>query len=116
MSLITKMLTQSAVYWSKDLIKLDAFGQPRHASPAVIECRWEDTNEEIITADGTKVISRARVYVGQDVSLGGFLFLGAVQDLQFPNDPRKNENTFEIIRFEKLPNMKATEVLRTAYL
>jgi len=119
MSLITRMLQQTAVYWPPGAVKFDSYGNPIVDDPEEIACRWEDRAEEFVDMGGTVRISRSVVYVGQDVEVGGLLMLGEVLDASapgFPDDPRESANTFEIRDVGKLPNLRVTEYLRTVML
>ena len=116
MSIITKMRKQTAVYWAPGDRAYDNFGQPLYANPVEIACRWEDVAVEFLDANGNTQISRSRVYVDQDVRLSGVLMLGPLDDVTYSSQPKQNENAWEIRRFDKLPTLKATEFLRTAYL
>lgn len=121
MSVITRMRKQKAVYWplqSSDSAgdAFDDYGQPQWDGPIEIDCRWEDVIEEFIDASGTQQSSNAKVYVDRDVDVGGVLMLGELTDITDENNPKENDGAWEIRRFDKLPNMKATEFLRTAYL
>ncbi len=124
MSLISRMITygQKAVYWallgtdSAGVVDYDDYGQPQHTDPVEINCRWEEITIEFLDAQGTRQLSNARVYVGQDVDIGGVLMLGELADVTDENNPKENDDAWEIRRFEKLPNLKNTQFLRTAYL
>lgn len=114
MSVITRMRKQSAVYWPLDA--LDAFGQPTWGTPVEIECRWEDSNEQIMLPNGETIMSRATVYVDRDTPEGGLLMLGELSSSVDEDDPKKNAGVWEIRKFDKLPNFRNTEFLRTVYL
>lgn len=121
MSIITKMLKGVCVYWplksnESGEVAYDNYGQPQHTSPIEIKCRWEDVAVEFIDTKGTTQISKAMVYVESDVELGGMLFRGELTDVTDQDNPRENNGAWEIKRFDKLPNFKETEYLRTAYL
>ena len=121
MSIITRMLKQTCVYWplasaESGGLAYDDYGQPVVTDPIEITCRWEDVNEEFLDATGTKQMSRAVVYVDRDVSLGGILMLGELTDITDEDNPKENDGAWEIRKFDKLPNFRATEYLRTAYL
>lgn len=123
MSIITKVLKQTCVYWALTPeegtdVSYDDYGQPivTASDPVEISCRWEDKNEEFISANGTKMVSRAVVYVGQDVAVGGILMLGTKDNITDSVTIKNNAGAYEIKAFSKLPNFKATEFLRTAYL
>jgi hypothetical protein len=69
-------------------------------------------------ATGHERRSTARVYASQDLVLGGYLYLGTLDDLSSAEeaDPQVVDDAYEIRRFDKLPNLKATEHLRMAWL
>lgn len=123
MRIIKKMLKGKCVYWALATndsggTTYDNYGQPRHAAPVELKCRWEDRNEEFIGPRGTRQVSRAVVYVESDVDVGGMLFNGALDDLEsgeFVN-PRAVDGAWEIMRFDRVPTLKQTHFLRTAYL
>ena len=127
------MRKQNAIYWPP--AAADDFG--REAVGALVELklteagnfcvRWEDKNEEFIestiAAGTTGTISRSNavVYVsllpdGSEVKVGGFLWLGDKDDLTSETVPGNNPGAWEVRRVDKLPNLKATEYLRTVYL
>jgi len=112
MSIISKIRKQQAVYWSPS--SYDGFGQPVMGTAVQITCRWEDVHEQFLDVDGQDQTSNARVYVSQDVSLGGYLWLGDIASK--PSDPKTDNDAWEIRKFENLPNFKATEFLKTAML
>lgn len=114
MSLITRMLKQTAVYWA--LAGTDDNGQPTYENPVEISCRWEDVTMEFLDAFGETQMSQARVYVSQDVTIGGVLLLGELSSSVDQDDPKANAGAWEIRRFAKEPNFKATEFLRTVML
>jgi hypothetical protein len=121
MGIITKMKKQTAVYWPSETSEsagdaFDDYGKPVVADPIEIDCRWEDVSEEFSDATGTRQISRAKVYVDRDVDVGGILMLGELTDITDEVNIKENDGAFEIRRFDKLPNLKATEYLRTAFL
>jgi len=115
------MLKQTCVYWALASEEsggddFDNYGQPQLASPIEISCRWSDKNEEFIGPNGTKLISQAKVFVFQDVDIGGVLMLGTLADITDDDDVKENDGAYEIKAFHKAPNLRATEWLRTAFL
>jgi len=122
MGIITRMRKQVAVYWPPKSSEsagddFDNYGQPQVSlSPVQIMCRWEDVTEEFIDMTGTRQLSRAKVYVDRDVEVGGILMLGELAEITDATNIKKNDGAWEIRRFEKLPNLKATEFLRTVFL
>jgi hypothetical protein len=121
------MRRQNAVYWPPS--GFDDFGQRTYGtlveltkSEGTNNCvRWEDRNDEFVDMDGTMVISSSVVYCpalsdGDEMVVGGFLWLGDRVDLADESIPSNNIGAAEIRRFDKMPNLKTTEFLRTAYL
>jgi hypothetical protein len=113
MSILTKMLKQTAVYWAPDSMRGD--GTWTFDDPIEIKCRWQDTQEQFIDKNGQVRISSAKVFVDRDLKGGGFLWQGSLVDLESTN-PKENEGAYEIMKFGKMPNLKATKFLRTAIL
>jgi len=121
MGIIVRMLRQTAVYWPPQSSDnsgehFDNYGVPQVSAPIEIDCRWEDVVEEFVTSDGTQQLSNAKVYVDRDLSVGGILMLGEIADITDPTNIKDNDGAWEIRRFDKLPNFKASEFLRTAFL
>lgn len=109
MSLIKKMRKQKAVYWARG--NPDVFGSFAFLEPVEIDCRWEDTAQEFLSPLGETLVSRSMVHVDRVMFPGDRLKLGELES----SDANPNEG-FEIRRFDRLPNIKATEYLLTAYL
>jgi len=115
------MRKQDGVYWplasdESGGVDFDDYGQPQWADPIPIKCRWDDAVEEFIGPDGTRELSKAKVYVDCDVDIGGVLMLGEIADIVEPVNIKENEGAWEIRGFLKNPNLRATEFLRTAIL
>jgi hypothetical protein len=115
------MRKQSAVYWPLGGIDsggtdFDEYGVPQYSTPVQIRCRWVDTSEVFLNAMGEQQVSHAKVYVDRDVVVRGVLMLGTLADVTDVDDPKSNDNAWEIQRFEKLPNLRNTENLRTVFL
>lgn len=115
--LISKMRKQVAVYWSSPVE--DGYGGATFADPAEITVRWEQKQELFIDRFGNEVRSNAVVYVGQDVDLGGYLYLGELTDLDStvitPEDVTTG-SVYEIRGFAKSPTIAGTKFVRKAWL
>lgn len=121
MGIIDTSRRQTAVYWplqgeDSGGSDFDGYGKPLYSDPIEIRVRWEDKNEQILLSDGTTYFSRATITTGIDVVLDGALFLGELTDLTSESDPLSNNGAWPIKKFDKLPNLKNTEILRTAFL
>lgn len=123
MSIITKVLKQKAVYWApiedgnfEYQAAFDDFGNKRQSEPIELDVRWEDIQEEVVNAAGSTVMVSNKVMVSADVKLGGYLMFGTLDDVDDRDNPLGNALTYEIMKFEKIPNIRASEFLRVAYL
>lgn len=117
MSVITKILKQTCVYWPpSDSADFDDYGQPVAGQPVELNCRWSDEAEEIINPDGTALTSNTKVMVSSDVKPGGVLMLGTLEDVEDLITPKNNIGAYEILSFRKVPNFRCTEFMRIARL
>lgn len=107
---------QTAVYWPSPTA--DGYGGYDYGTAVEIDCRWEWRQKVILDRAGKEKISRAVVYVKQDLDLQGFLYLGSLDDLttEQRSDPMKVDDAFEIIEFKKIPGINAKQHLRAAYV
>lgn len=119
-STINKNCVQTAVYWGNPVN--DGYGGKTFDTAVEIDCRWEEGHKQqnhlIKSVKGLEIIMKARVFVTQDVEEEGYLFLGKLTDLDSDHtEPVKIDGTFKILRFEKIPAMKKTDIfIRAAYI
>jgi hypothetical protein len=106
---ISRMRRQRAVYWPATSI--DSQNRVVLGTPVQIDCRWEEKSTEFIDIDGQPTVSSVVVYVDRDVTLRGYLWLGLLASA--PTDPRVVSSGREIRSFEKIPNFRNTDTLRT---
>lgn len=119
MSIITRMRRERAVYWAQ--IAPNDYGEMAYGEPVEISCRWDEEQREFIRADNTKQLSRAVVYVDRDMKPGDFLRFGTLEDIEDSSGsvdsvPRNYAQAWEVLGWERMPNLRATEFLRIAYL
>lgn len=117
MSFLTKNHNQTVVYWALDA--KDKWGNRTFVAPVELAARWEDRQDLFIDASGRESVSRAFIFLGQDIDLGGFLFLGELSDIDSSVDetnPKNVGNSYEIKAFNKTPNMKNTDFERVVIL
>lgn len=113
MSVIKKMRKQTAVWWER--LAADDFGKYNFAPGVEIACRWDDTSEEFRNTAGQTELSNSVVYVDREMNPGDKLRKGELESVTDDN-PLDLTDAFEIKRFDKIPNFKATETLLVAYL
>lgn len=113
MSIIVKMRKQRAVWWRRTVA--DHYGSFSFAEPIEIAVRWDDAVVEFLDIVGEKQSSRSVVYTDRVMTPGDRLMLGEL-DSETPSNPLSVTTSFEIRRFDRTPNLRATETLFTAYL
>lgn len=113
MSLISRMRRQDAVYWPP-LVRADRFGQERFGEPVAIRCRWESNISQRIEQNGTVHVVTDMAYVDRQLSLGGRLALGSLDEMENVATPTAASQ--EIVAFSELPNLRNTETLYTAFM
>jgi len=115
-TVLTDKLRQTAVYWGNP--QSDGAGGRTFDDPVEISIRWEERQELFIDANGQESTSKAVVYLGEDVNIGGYLYLGDFNDLSSAEegDPLTVGGACEIRSFQKLPSIKADRFLRKAWL
>ena len=118
---IESIAVQTAVYWGSP--QNDGYGGKTYAAPVEIDVRWDEAIQEITapTTDDGKVrvlISKAKIFVTEDVSEGGRIVLSTLDELNLDSDLQPDlSTTHEIIRFTKVPMIKKTdEFVRLAYI
>lgn len=123
MSVITRMLRQTAVYWARN-DATDDYGALSWAEPVEIACRFTRTDAQAVNRkdsrnaiqDSPKQTSESVVYVDRDMRPGDVLLLGPLTEDTDQTNALANEGAVEVKRFSSMPNMRATEFLRKAYL
>lgn len=111
---VERVLRQTAVYWG--VKRFDANGRPMYNQPIQIKCRWEDTNEQFVDAQGHDQVTKSIVMVDRKLVVQGVLWLGKLQDLQSESEPFKNVGAFDIKKFDNIPDRRAKKFFREAYL
>jgi len=103
-------LPQTCTYWGAPVSS--GFGGTTFSLPSPLPCRWEEKAEEFVDASGQTKVSRAIVYLSDDVEVGGYLFLGDVSTV----DPTSLDGAYNIQRYSKMPDIRAANYLRKAWL
>ena len=115
---LTGQLKQTAIYWGDP--QSDGMGGRTFGSsyPVELSVRWEQRQELFIDAAGQEKRSQAVVYVAQDVDMGGYLFLGTLDNLSSAEeaDPLTVDGAHEIRGWAKVPSLKADRYLRKIWL
>lgn len=115
-SVLRKARNQRAVYWAKN--GNDEHGQPTFDIGIVLMVRWVDKQEQIKAADGREILSDAMVWVDQDLTMEGVLYLGEYYDLTTEQkaDPDLVVGAKWILKTSKVSSVNAREIARKAWL
>lgn len=111
---LRRKLKQFAVYWPP--ATLNDLGQEVLGPPVEVKCRWEAETVEKVTKTGQEWMSTAHVYLTHQVEEGGWLWEGKLNRVPDRFDPRTGKNAARIEMLESVPNRRATQILRCAYL
>lgn len=116
MSYLTDDHTGYAVYWGNPTP--DGFGGFSWDAPVELSVRWEERTRQFLSSDGILSVSRAVIYLGQDVENDGVLWQGRLTDLSTAEkaDPRTVSGAQGIRRFDKIPELDGSDYERVAYL
>jgi hypothetical protein len=110
---LSKFLKQKAVYWRSPVA--DGYGGYTFNPPIEINVRWSERQDKYLTYKGEEAISRSIVHSDQDFMVGGYLFLGTLNDLT-STDPQLQVDAFLIQATSKVPNIQNTQYMRKAWL
>jgi len=103
---IRDICVHTAVYWGSP--QNDGFGEMTYATPVEVSCFWIDEQETLKNDDGTEWVTKAKVFVLQDMDEQGVLYLGALSGLSVTekSTPLANlQKAREIKRFLKTPSL-----------
>lgn len=113
--LLDVMYPHQVVYWAPSGT-VDDNGQVTFAAPVQLCGRWVETTEMFLDRKGNEQASRAKVRLKQDVEELGVLWLGCLSNLTSTVDPFANPKAWEIRKFNRTANRRATKYLRVAWL
>jgi len=108
-------LNQIAVYWGNPTN--DGSGGYSYADPVELDCRWESVDTVSASSIGLNYVVEHEVQVAQDLDKDGMMLLGTIDsigesDLSVP----ERLGAKRIVKFDKIPDLKATHFFRKAYL
>lgn len=112
MSLIKKMRRHKAWLWVYTG-QIDVYGVKEYGEPDLIDCRWDDAGELVMTPGGQQVLCNSVAYVDRDVPLGSVLMREPDPDNTVAPAPNLKQR---VIKTTKVDNLKATETLFTVWV
>jgi hypothetical protein len=110
MSNFTRHMRQTATYWRKT--GSDSYGKPTFASPVTMSCRWEDSNQLINDKSGREIVSKSRVFLANDISDEGYLYLGTSTS----TSPLGVVGAHEIKVIGRQSDLRSVQTLHVAHL
>jgi hypothetical protein len=102
-----------AVYWPP--AGRDARNQQLYGPPVELPVRWDERARLFINAQGEQKVSRALVYVGQDLEVNGVLWHGRLANAN-QAAPYHNPGAAEIQQWQKTPSLRYKWYVRLATL
>ena len=121
---MSRLCKETAVYWGNP--QDDGRGGFTYDDPVEIKCRWEDSSEVITMAGqdrkSREIVSKAQVWVLQDVDEEGYLYLGTLDSSGAltsaeEETPADVDGAYKILKFEKTPeHRRSNKFIRKAYL
>lgn len=108
--MINRAYTQTATYWGSPTS--DGLGGQSYGAPIELLVRWEERQEEFLTAEGETEVSNAVVWASQDLDTLGYLYLG----VSLVADPTRVTGSFRILQFRSIPAIRGHQFERRAFL
>jgi len=113
---LVRVCKEPAVYWGNP--KSNGRGGFTYDPPVEVKCFWNERIQILSVNEGDKIISRAFVYVLQDMTAEGLLCrtsLSALTTLQ-KSKPNEIDDICIIKRFESYPGIGTSDRVRIAFL
>ena len=125
---LAQVCNEIAVYWGDP--QSNGRGGYAYDDPIEVQCRWKDEQQLFGSADGLQLVSKAVVYLMEDVDMDGLLYLGTLDDLETLYDDSKGDSSGVwydpklieegiciIKKFSKVPALRSTtQFVRKAFL
>ena len=108
---ISKKLKQTATYWAPS--GQSGYGEQVYSVPVIIKCRWQDSQELVLSKNGELEMSKAIVYTKEEIDLNGYLALG---DFTLESDPSNVSRAFEVKKVEVNVSVDGKVYFRKVYL
>jgi hypothetical protein len=113
--IVSSVLNQKAVYWGGPTP--DGYGGSTYEAPREIKCRWQDGNAVFVDQAGREAVSKAQVYVAEDLAVGGHLRLCTLAELSSGAEtPGEGLDTAEIRSVGKTWDVSGIVPLRKVFL
>lgn len=110
---ILRKLKQYCVYWNPN--GLNEYGST-FGTPVELQCRWEDSVDEMTDEKNDKFASKAIVDLAVPVTALGILWKGRLKNIASGTNPMANPGSSAIRIVNSIPSGDASQTLYTAYL
>jgi hypothetical protein len=70
------VLREKVTYWAPGTE--NQFGGRSYSMPVIIDARWEDKMENIVSPTGEQLVARSKVYAEQEMHPSGYVYRGEV--------------------------------------
>lgn len=113
---IESQLNQWAVYWGNP--RSDGYGGRTFDDPVQIRVRWQKQQVMFVDATGQEVLSQAVVFVGRELDIDGYLYLGQLDDLDSDQlgDPLAVDEAYPVRGRSASPDLRAQRYVRKVWL
>lgn len=113
---IKRHLNQTLVYWANPVN--DGEGGYTFDDPVEIRGRCEYRVEMVRTETGEEQVSRARIYLEEELDTGGYIYLGSLDDSGIDTDSHPNDvdGSMRIFSQDKVPRLRGNGFLYKAFV
>lgn len=110
MTYLASARIDTATYWARSGV--DSAGDAEFDAPTTISVRWVSQEVVLRSADGSERRVDHTVYLGQDVAIGDFLYLGT----SVVASPYNQTGALEVQDFSKTKALNGQKITRKAVL
>lgn len=110
MTLVRNAYRQKATYWGSP--SPDGAGGFTFSAPREIGCHWQEMATEFTNQAGQIEVSRAIVYVKENLEIGGYLFEGK----STATNPQEVQKAFRIKQVSNIPSIRTADRERRVFL
>lgn len=113
MSLIQRAQKETLVWWK--LKSANRNGEPNYWPPVELSCRWDDKTTEILASDNTTVLSRVEIISQVRLNPGDYVCRGTINTITYWAEPKKNLDSYEVLRGSETPTLRYNDRLYEAW-
>lgn len=97
------------VYWPR--LGTNNYSESTFDEPVQLRCRWEDWKADFVDREGKIFVSKAKIFMDEQVAFGGRLYHGKLEDLVDMDNPQKTAFALEIRQVQRQSNFENNTVL-----